>query len=368
MRAAEFIVERKKRRRRPGYAAYGPGPYGGYGYYAGYSGDSGEGGDGGGGESIENEDAMMAKIENDGKIVRILKKQHSVPFSDEKNWLLIDTDPAKGNKGLGLKWVPASTRFTWVRPYRDTAEKDVAEGDKMSRINLDQSLANTPPIWKKFISLLPPQLAREFVDERPVPDQEDIDYFTPLRLTNSQPVEVRVSDLLRHPENQGSIGRSPDDVIEAVNQQWGLKIPSGKKYDPNPARYRAYAQMTSGTASPSVAVDGVIIFGAGRFVAAALRGDETMRVWSMTRKQDVAENLRQWFKDKWVRFGPDGKIRGDCARGSEKEGKPKCLPRSKANALGKKGRASAAARKRREDPNPDRKGAAINVSTKGKRK
>jgi hypothetical protein len=84
--------------------------------------------------------------------------------------------------------------------------------------------------------------------------------------------------------------------------------------------------------------------------------------------QDVNENLRDWFKDKWVRFGPDGKIRGDCARGSEKEGKPKCLPQSKAHALGKKGRASAAARKRREDPNANRSGAAINVSTKGKRK
>ena len=129
MRAVEFIIERKKRRRRPGYAAYGPGPYGGYGYYAGYSGDSGEGGDGGGGgESIENEDAMMAKIEDDGKIVRILKKQHSVPFSDEKNWLLIDTDPAKGNKGLGLKWVPASTRFTWVRPYKETMDENFADG------------------------------------------------------------------------------------------------------------------------------------------------------------------------------------------------------------------------------------------------
>ena len=131
MRAAEFIVERKKRKR-PRWAAYGPGPYGGYGYYAGYSGDSSGGGDaggdgGGGGESIKNEDAMMAKIEGDGKIVRILKKQHSVPFSDEKNWLLIDTDPAKGNKGLGLKWIPADTRFTWVRPYRDTIEQGVAE-------------------------------------------------------------------------------------------------------------------------------------------------------------------------------------------------------------------------------------------------
>ena len=82
----------------------------------------------------------------------------------------------------------------------------------------------------------------------------------------------------------------------------------------------------------------------------------------------MMENLRDWFKDKWVRFGPDGKIRGDCARGSSKEGKPKCLPQAKAHALGKKGRASAAARKRRQDPNPNRSGAAINVSTKGKRK
>ena len=80
--------------------------------------------------------------------------------------------------------------------------------------------------------------------------------------------------------------------------------------------------------------------------------------------QQLEENLHQWFKEKWVRFGPDGKIRGDCARGSESEGKPKCLPQSKAHALGKKGRASAAARKRREDPNPDRHGAAINVPTK----
>ncbi len=76
--------------------------------------------------------------------------------------------------------------------------------------------------------------------------------------------------------------------------------------------------------------------------------------------------LRKWFKDKWVRFGPDGKIRGDCARGSSKEGKPKCLPRSKANALGKKGRKSAASRKRRQDPKKNRRGKAKNVATKKK--
>jgi RNA polymerase sigma factor (sigma-70 family) len=78
----------------------------------------------------------------------------------------------------------------------------------------------------------------------------------------------------------------------------------------------------------------------------------------------MAEDLRKWFKEKWVRFGPDGKIRGDCARGSDSEGKPKCLPQSKAHSLGKKGRASAASRKRREDPNANRSGKANNVATK----
>ena len=87
-----------------------------------------------------------------------------------------------------------------------------------------------------------------------------------------------------------------------------------------------------------------------------------------TNEEQVLENLHKWFKEKWVRFGPDGKIRGDCARGSESEGKPKCLPQSKAHSLGKKGRASAASRKRREDPNANRSGKAINVSTKGKGK
>jgi hypothetical protein len=83
-------------------------------------------------------------------------------------------------------------------------------------------------------------------------------------------------------------------------------------------------------------------------------------------EQDLEEDLRKWFKEKWVRFGPDGRIRGDCARGSDSEGKPKCLPQSKAHALGKKGRKYAAAKKRRQDPNPERKGAAINVATKKK--
>jgi hypothetical protein len=76
-----------------------------------------------------HESAMMGKIESTGKIVRILRKEHSVKFSDQKDWLLIDTDPGKGDRGTGLKWVPASTRFEWVRPYRDTVDEDYGPND-----------------------------------------------------------------------------------------------------------------------------------------------------------------------------------------------------------------------------------------------
>lgn len=80
------------------------------------------------------------------------------------------------------------------------------------------------------------------------------------------------------------------------------------------------------------------------------------------KKQNLDEDLRKWFKQKWVRMDTKGNIKGDCAR-EPGEGKPKCLPQSKAHALGKEGRASAAQRKRREDPNPERRGSPINVRT-----
>ena len=94
------------------------------------------------------------------------------------------------------------------------------------------------------------------------------------------------------------------------------------------------------------------------------KGDRMVPNCVKMSESELEEDLRKWFKEKWVRFNPQGKIMGPCARGSESEGKPKCLPQAKAHALGKKGRASAAARKRREDPNPERRGAAKNVATK----
>jgi FMN phosphatase YigB (HAD superfamily) len=49
-----IVAEKKKRKRKPRWAAYGPGPYGGYGYATGYSGDGGGAAAGGGGGVGEN--------------------------------------------------------------------------------------------------------------------------------------------------------------------------------------------------------------------------------------------------------------------------------------------------------------------------
>ena len=76
-------------------------------------------------------------------------------------------------------------------------------------------------------------------------------------------------------------------------------------------------------------------------------------------KMKLKEDLRKWFgkgpKGDWVRVGTDGKIKGDCAR-EPGEGKPKCMPRSKAHSMSKDDRATSARRKRREDPVADRSG------------
>lgn len=82
-------------------------------------------------------------------------------------------------------------------------------------------------------------------------------------------------------------------------------------------------------------------------------------------KNHLGEDLRKWFKEKWVRMDTKGNIKGDCAR-EEGEGKPKCLPSTKAHSMSKEDRAKAARRKRRQDPVADRPGKGgkpINVKT-----
>ena len=59
----------------------------------------------------------LGKLEKTGKIVRILKKAHTVAFSKDKDWLMVDTDFARGKNSIGQKWIPASTKFSWVKEF-----------------------------------------------------------------------------------------------------------------------------------------------------------------------------------------------------------------------------------------------------------
>ena len=92
-------------------------------------------------------------------------------------------------------------------------------------------------------------------------------------------------------------------------------------------------------------------------------------------KQGVKENLRAWFgKGKkggaggggWDRYNTKGERIGKCGDAKKSEGKPKCLSKSRAASLrakgGKKAIAAAVNKKRRDDPNKNRRGKAKNVS------
>ena len=64
----------------------------------------------------------LGKLEKTGKIVRLLKKAHTVAFSKDKDWLMVDTDFARGKNSIGQKWIPASTKFSWVKEFSNKTD------------------------------------------------------------------------------------------------------------------------------------------------------------------------------------------------------------------------------------------------------
>lgn len=109
--------------------------------------------------------------------------------------------------------------------------------------------------------------------------------------------------------------------------------------------------------------------------------DKKIKCRKSPKKSRTNENLRDWFgKGKkggaggggWDRYNTKGERIGKCGDASEKEGKPKCLSKSAAAKLrakgGKKAIAQAVNRKRRQDPNKERRGPAKNVTNKYKKR
>ena len=57
--------------------------------------------------------------------------------------------------------------------------------------------------------------------------------------------------------------------------------------------------------------------------------------------------LKKWLKQKWVRIGTDGSIKGACGTSKNKKNPDRCLPLAKARSLSKAERAKTAKKKKR---------------------
>ena len=59
----------------------------------------------------------VAKM-TDGKMVEVVRVADTVGFSPEPGWVMVCFDFEKADrKRAEFKWVPASTRFEWVREF-----------------------------------------------------------------------------------------------------------------------------------------------------------------------------------------------------------------------------------------------------------
>lgn len=56
--------------------------------------------------------------------------------------------------------------------------------------------------------------------------------------------------------------------------------------------------------------------------------------------------LAKWRKEKWVRIGTDGSIKGACGTSKNKKNPDRCLPLAKAKSLSKAERARTARKKK----------------------
>ena len=94
--------------------------------------------------------------------------------------------------------------------------------------------------------------------------------------------------------------------------------------------------------------------------------------------EDLDENLKKWFKQKWVNIGKKDKSgkHPPCGTSGKKRGYAKCVPASKARSMSKKEKESATRRKRAAQNKAGRGGTSdlkgggkkpIRVSTKPKK-
>ncbi len=183
--------------------------------------------------------------------------------------------------------------------------KNSLNESKMSEIDLEgykkKAIEQGNNEWVKILNQFPDEFQREIIDERPEGSKSDINLIKNWELDPNYPITMNLLNLLQTKSVKESIGRTPRHVMEMiktnplyrleledvehvsdieVGREYGLK--SGEIFDQNPKRYEEYANYDPKTAEPSTMVNGELYWGMGRLIAALLRGDMTIKVWSIT--------------------------------------------------------------------------------------
>jgi hypothetical protein len=62
---------------------------------------------------------MVVVAKMNGKLVQVMRVADTVAFSQERGWVMVcfDFEQSERRKQQ-FKWVPASTRFEWVREFK----------------------------------------------------------------------------------------------------------------------------------------------------------------------------------------------------------------------------------------------------------
>ena len=186
----------------------------------------------------------------------------------------------------------------------------------MDDIPLEQFKKDNPEVVE-ILSRFPELLQRELAVERKNPE-EFVEEFKDYYLNSPRPIEINLENELNKYHTIDTLTRVPQDVVDVINNKWNTDFKSVKVYDPNPDRYFEYAKFSPDTAKPSLMVNGEILYGVGRFIAALIRGDKTMWVWdikcdSCNEKKPLNESVDWSDKgdNKYHRNGMVNKIVGD---------------------------------------------------------
>ena len=140
---------------------------------------------------------------------------------------------------------------------------------------------------KKWPQALQDEMADEWVLKQP--SQDGLGFVNGLDLQSAMPQTVSTQALLQNTENKDAVARTPQQVVDIINQKWNTDFRSDptRQFDKNPQRYAKYMKMSAATAKPSIAVDGEIVMGIGRFIAALMRGDRQLKVWNLKRNNQA---------------------------------------------------------------------------------